>query len=202
MITFGDITACLVTRGDVDMTPIVATLDAYAEVRIWDNSQIGDLGAAGRVAAMILSETEYVYTQDDDVIFRDHDALLDSFNQTPDLAICNWAHGSFTGGFHDVGFTGAGAILPRRLAIHALATFAVMTEIDGETLRREADFAIGILMPHRHVVLPYEILPQATAPNRLCNTVGHLEARMRVTNLARHLKWGPIIPVFAYEEDS
>ena len=42
-----DVTACLVTRGDVDMTPIYESL-IFPTVILWDNSKRQDWKVAGR----------------------------------------------------------------------------------------------------------------------------------------------------------
>ena len=61
------VTAVLVTRGDVDLEPIVSTL-IFDRLIVWNNAAVGveDMGAYGRYAALDHVETSHVYYQDDD----------------------------------------------------------------------------------------------------------------------------------------
>lgn len=73
------VTACLVTRGDVDMAPIVAPVaELLDEVIIWDNSKRPvDERAYGRYAAIPEARNELIYVQDDDnIVFPETIRLL------------------------------------------------------------------------------------------------------------------------------
>ncbi len=62
-----DVTAVIVTRGNVPLDEILASL-IFPHVKVWDNSRHPDLGAFGRYVAAAAVETPYVYFQDDDLI--------------------------------------------------------------------------------------------------------------------------------------
>lgn len=71
-----EVSAVLVTRGNVDLAPIIEALP-YDEVIVWDNSKrLYNLGVMGRFAAIAETTRPYVYTQDDDCIILDHHDLL------------------------------------------------------------------------------------------------------------------------------
>ncbi len=84
-MTFDDITAVLVTRGDVDLEPIIETLP-YGAIVIWDNSQRPvDYGVFGRYVALSEVRTPLVYFQDDDCLVSCHDALLAAWESGYDV---------------------------------------------------------------------------------------------------------------------
>lgn len=75
-MTFDDVTAVLVTRGDVDLAPIVETLP-YGEIVVWDNAaRPVDYGVFGRYVAIAEATRPLIYFQDDDCLVACHDALL------------------------------------------------------------------------------------------------------------------------------
>lgn len=75
-------TAVLVTRGDVDMEPILKSLPSSWPVVIWDNSERPwDAKVYGHFAALPEIETEYAYFQDDDAICPAQ-ALLDAWEES------------------------------------------------------------------------------------------------------------------------
>lgn len=78
-MTFDDVSAVLVTRGDVDMQPIIDTLP-YGEVVVWDNStRPYDAGVFGRYIAISEATRPLVYFQDDDCLVSCHEALLEAW---------------------------------------------------------------------------------------------------------------------------
>lgn len=66
MIHPDDVTACLVTRGNVSMKPIVEPL-MFDRVIIYNNAKRVDRAVYGRYLAAQEAQTEWVYFQDDDV---------------------------------------------------------------------------------------------------------------------------------------
>jgi len=78
-MTFDDVSAVLVTRGDVDLAPIIETLP-YGEVVVWDNStRPVDYGVFGRYVAIAETTRDLVYFQDDDCLVSCHEELLDAW---------------------------------------------------------------------------------------------------------------------------
>jgi len=78
-MTYDDVTAVLVTRGDVDMQPIIDSLP-YGSVVVWDNSRRPvDYGVFGRYVALSEVQTPVVYFQDDDCLVSCHEALMEAY---------------------------------------------------------------------------------------------------------------------------
>jgi hypothetical protein len=184
MIGFQDVTACLVTRGDVDLDPILKTLP-YEDVVIWDNSKRDDLKCFGRYAAMAEAENEVVYFQDDDVIFREHETLLSLYE--PGHLVANWGHGDTPCGYDDLALVCAGALVDRELPFLAFRRYEEEFGFSEEE-RYEADFIAGLLTPHRHVYLSFEIRDVAYNGKRLADEPWQREAKLRVTNKARWIR--------------
>ena len=82
-----DVTAVLVTRGDVDLAPVLASLPPAWEVIVWDNSVREDLAVYGRYAALEEVATALVYCQDDDCIVSDPQALVRAWHESRATAV-------------------------------------------------------------------------------------------------------------------
>ncbi len=75
VIAESDIAAVLVTRGDVDLAPILDNLP-YPEVVVWDNSQRPfNAKVFGRYLAIWECDRDVIYIQDDDCVVHCHDEL-------------------------------------------------------------------------------------------------------------------------------
>lgn len=89
------VSAIIVTRGDVDLVPIVASLPEEWELLVWDNGcatlridkpgtsgdhfalvPVGDVSVYGRYAAIEHAAGDVIYVQDDDVIVSDPRAIV------------------------------------------------------------------------------------------------------------------------------
>lgn len=183
-LTVDQVTACLVTRGDVDLAPILETLP-YPHVVVWDNSQRQDFKCAGRYAAIQHAPTDVIYFQDDDVVFRHHAELLAAYE--PGLLVANWAHGETPAGYDDVALVGAGALVSRHLPLRALSRYlATFRRDDG--FFYEADFIVGTLTPHKHVRLPFEIRDVAYNGKRLADQPWQRNLKREITDRARQLR--------------
>ncbi len=78
-MTFDDVSAVLVTRGDVDLEPIIETLP-FGELVIWDNAtRPVDYGVFGRYVAIAETTRPLVYFQDDDCLVSCHEQLLEAW---------------------------------------------------------------------------------------------------------------------------
>lgn len=130
-MTFDDVAAVLVTRGDVDMQPILDSLP-YGEVIIWDNSKRSvDYKVFGRYVGIFESTKPVIYFQDDDCIVSCHEELLEAyepgvvvgnaFNDKRRLAI-----------YHDTTLLGWGSIFDRDLPRDAFIKYLKYYPIDWE----------------------------------------------------------------------
>lgn len=185
MLRFDEITACLVTRGDVDLTPILETLP-YGEVIVWDNAgRLFDYKTYGRYAALLEAQHEVVYFQDDDVVFRAHDALLAAYE--PGMTTAVYAHGTTEAGYGDLPLVGAGALAHRSQLLDAINVYGGHFPLD-EDFYYDCDFAIGVLVPFKHVRLPFEIRDIAYNGRRLADEPWQRETKLRVCNRARWIR--------------
>jgi hypothetical protein len=187
MLTAADVTAIIVTRGDVDLDPCLETLP-YSRVIIWDNrKRFTDLKCFGRWAAALEAPTEVVYFQDDDIVFDAHDELLAAY--APKRITCNMPDPWYTANQYDVlgqALVGAGALMPRHLALGALAHYLESYPWDDLFLTY-CDFIVGQLVPHKRLDLGYRILPHASGPDRIYTQPGAHERKMTVLQRARQL---------------
>lgn len=179
-----DVTACLVTRGDVDMQPILDTLP-YGEVLIWDNSRREDLKTYGRFAAAAEASNPIVYFQDDDCLFRHHDELLAAYE--PGLLVANWGHGDNPDGYDDIALYHGGALVDRDLIDVPFARYLEHFPRD-EWFLYEADFIFGCLTPHKHVYLPIELRENCFNGRRMCDQPWQREKKFDITQRARAIR--------------
>lgn len=173
------------------MERIIDTLP-YSEVIVWDNSDpnVDDLMTAGRYAAMATAIHDVVYFQDDDTLFTRHAELMAAYE--PGTVTAVYGHGENDGGYGDLPLVCGGALADRSVVAEAYARYDAA--IGGEWTRDDlayADFAVGVLVPFKHVDLPFEInMPIAQHPSRLVNQPWAAEAKARVTARARAIRDG------------
>ncbi len=184
MIRAEDVTACLITRGDVDLKPILRTLP-YPNVIVWGPDR-EELHVYGRYAAIAEAPTNIVYTQDDDCIFTLHDDLLARYE--PGRIVANYGHGENPDGYDDMALVHGGAIMDRHLPTIAFAAYLDRWPRD-EGFLREADMVNGTITPHRHTDLPFAIRMEiATRPNRMSHQPWQRDLKLKVTNQARQVR--------------
>lgn len=180
------ITAVIVTKGDVDLEPILATLP-YDRVEVWDNSKtVLDAKTFGRWLAAERIPAELFYFQDDDVLFTEHERLLREHEETGQMATLNmpspWyerVQTSWEPVGRPLGMFGAGCIVPRYLMKGAFAPYLRHFHSDDLFLEL-CDLVGGTFMPWRRVDLGYEILPQASYGDRIATSPGHSERRLEM----------------------
>lgn len=186
MLDPAEVTACLITRGDIDMTPIVDRLIGFSEVLIWDSAR-EDHGVYGRYELVAEALNDVVYLQDDDcsVPRKTQLALVEAYE--PGILVANWGHGETPAGYEDVALVHGGAIVDRALPARAIARYLEHYPYDDD-LEREADMIVGCLTPHKYLHLPYDILPLASHPSRMCNQPWQREKKLRVTERCRRIR--------------
>lgn len=74
-----NVSAIIVTRGNVDLAPCWAMMPDEWEKIAWDNSKVNDVSVYGRYAAIELATHDLIYVQDDDVIVSDPQAIVDTW---------------------------------------------------------------------------------------------------------------------------
>ena len=166
-----NISACLVTRGDVNMQPILDSLP-FDDVIVWDNSKRRNERVFGRYAAIAEAKHPLIAVQDDDCLVP-WEALLAEYQEGERLCNMDAAHP-----IQYSSLLGWGAIFPRNDPGKSFSRAPLM---DGHTFRRTCDCIFTTLMPFRRVDLGHENLPHATAPNRMYHQPGHYAERALVT---------------------
>ena len=180
-----DVAAVLVTRGDVDLTPIIDTLP-YDDVVIWDNSRRPtDLVVYGRYAAIQETDAPYVYVQDDDCLVRCHSQLL--ANAQAGAIVANmpeerWQH------YKRSALLGWGALFERHLPFRAFERFKTSLSYDEAFFLRECDLIFAALTPCLKHDFGMEHLPHAHDLHRLYRQPGHSERRAALVEDLRKLQ--------------
>lgn len=105
-----NVSAIIVTRGDVDLAPVLRSLPEEWEIVIWDNSghltiipsgaaeadhevpDVADLAVYGRYAAIQYASHEIIYVQDDDCIVSDPEAIVVKLLETYQIYVDPVAH--------------------------------------------------------------------------------------------------------------
>jgi len=183
-----EVTACIVTRGDVDLQPITDSLLNYREVIVWDNSIRPDWKVAGRYWAALDAETDLVYWQDDDTVVprETQETLLEAYIDQDIVA--NWGHGANPDGYDDLPLVCGGAIASRASAWAAIAEYGAQFPLDAD-FKYECDFIVGVLYrywDHRH--LPFEIRDVAYNGQRLADEPWQRDLKLEMTTRARAIR--------------
>jgi len=193
VIAASDVSAVLVTRGDVDLAPIVESLAGFGEIVIWDNSVETDLAVYGRYAAIERCARRVVFVQDDDVVLDPVALHRLCLNYEPAVLVANMPQRFRDTGFYDdhclVGF---GAILDRDLPAKAFRKFDWKLPFserrpDPWLWRRTCDITFTALTPRKLLDLPYTDREFASAPNRMWKQGSHVAERARMLELVRQV---------------
>lgn len=192
MIDASQVSAVIVTRGDVDLRPILATLP-YDEVIVWDNSRKPwDARCFGRYLAIAEAAHDVIYHQDDDILFTAHEALLAAYEPgriTANMPSPWWERTGYDK--IDCQLVGAGSLSPRDLHHAPFDAYLADWPLD-ELFLTYADQVYGILAPGERYDFGYEILPHATAPGRIATLPGQAERKWTVQ--ARALALRSVVP--------
>jgi hypothetical protein len=181
-----NITACIVTRGDVDLEPIYESL-IFGHLVVWNNAERPDWKVAGRYMAALEAPTPWVYWQDDDTIVPPDTQMLlvDEFDGD---MVANWGHGDDPDGYEDLPLVCGGAIAYKWSAWNAILRYGCEWPLD-EPFKFEADFIVGSLYRDwRHVKLPFEIRDVAYNGRRLADEPWQRELKLELTTRARLLR--------------
>lgn len=182
-----DVTAVLITRGDVDLAPIIDTLP-YEHVVLWTADRDGPqaYGLFVRYLAASEAPTEVVYVQDDDCLFERHDDLVAAYE--PGRIVSTYGHGENPDGLEDFVLLHGGAIFDRDLIAPAFERY-LDYYVRDEGFYREADIIFGGLTPFVHVDLPFEIDYEiATRPNRMANQEWQKGLKHAIANRVRGVR--------------
>lgn len=186
MLDASEVSAVLITRGDVDLSPILETLP-YDDVVVWDGRERDEQpGTYGRYLAMYEANHDVMYLQDDDCVFRDHASLLAEYE--PGVLTAVYGHGENPDGLEDVALVHGGAIVDRSLSLRAFDKYLAAWPVD-EGFYREADMIHGTLCPSRQIDLSYEIRWDIIdRRDRMSDQPWQRDLKHRITERARQLR--------------
>lgn len=191
--------AVIVTRGDVDLSPILETLP-FDDVIVWDNLKRNDEKVYGRYEAILEMPGDYVYTQDDDCVLPESSIMALAAAAGRGHVVCNVtpAHRRSYEPI-GIGLVGWGAVFHREapfaafrkyLAMHAAPTWLQVARgpwpMDDMFLR-ECDRVFTGLTPIRWMELPFDHMPHAGNRNKMfydaCHQSDFAEVKKRIEAL-------------------
>ena len=185
---FPAVTGVVVTRGDVDLAPILDRLgDICASVQVWDNSKVWDAAVFGRYLAAALAPTDAVYVQDDDCLI---DAAEIICGYEPGRLVANMPRTRWDD-YPDSAMVGWGAVFDRHLPWAAFARYATRNPIDSPTFRRTCDVVFSALTPRTVIDAGFQHLPWAETEGRMFRQPDHKPERDQVLDRCRQLRIGP-----------
>ena len=182
--------AVIVTRGDVDLGPVIAPIVPLADELI---IRRGHGGVWERWEAVLSAKHDLCYVQDDDAIV-DVEAMM-VCSAPADRIVCNmpeWKRREYQDGTALVGW---GAFVPKRAAESALVRYRQIFDAD-ELFLRECDRVITGLSPLELVDVPFSHAPWANGPGRMCTRAGdpaHAFARLSIRNRIETIRAHEII---------
>lgn len=194
--------AIVVTRGDVDLGPVVESLSIFGEVIVWDNTEaVADLAVFGRYRAIRNVDASYdaVYVQDDDCILHPTALHRLCLRYEPGKLTANMPD-RFRKHYPDSCLVGFGAIFDRRLPAVAFRKFArhaypVESPSAGPsgawlarydpTFPRTCDVVFSGLTERVLVDVPYEDREFASDSSRMWRQPGHVGERLAMLERVR-----------------
>jgi hypothetical protein len=207
-----NVTACLVTRGDVDLSLIVNSIAeaGISEIVVWDNSVREDRMVYGRYAAIAEASHDLIYVQDDDVLHHPHgiQEMLKAYNDQAkwkwlfpdpkpspmvphdDFVLCNMPRNFRHAFYQEHALVGFGAVFhrdaPERVFKNwgALLCKAGMADGDFSSFfHRTCDIVFTALTPRVLVDVLYQDMDWASAPNRMWVQPTHREERQQMLDM-------------------
>lgn len=188
MLKAKDVTACLVTRGDCDLQPILDSL-IFENVVIWDNSErSADWKVASRYLAMFEAPTRHVFFQDDDTVVPRETQRALLANASGLEIVANWGHGENPDGYDDLPLVCGGAVADSLAAWRCVLRYAEEWPLD-EAFKYEADFIVGVLYREwAHIRMPFTIRDIAHNGKRLVDEPWQKDLKLEMTKRAREIR--------------
>lgn len=192
MLTGKQVSAVVVTRGDVDLAEIRRSLARFDDVVIWDNSKLEtDAKVYGRYLAIAEARHPVVYVQDDDCVLKPAQlsALLALY--TPGRVVANMPASRWDD-YPDSCLVGWGSVFDADLPDKAFDAFfdaGVYHPFDAGMFDRTCDVVFTTLTPHRKVDVGFRHLSWAEDPSRaMFLQSGHKDERDRMLGTARAVR--------------
>lgn len=192
-----NVSACLVTRGDVDLTQIISSIEnaGISDIVVWDNSEREDLAVYGRYAAIKEAKYPLIYVQDDDCLHQPEGIkeICWVAKSANGKLVCNMPANFRHSFYQDHALVGFGACFHRDAPWRAFGEFARTQpeDPDEQTLRwfwRTCDIVFTGLTPYTMVDVLYEDMSWASADNRMWKQPTHREERGRMLELVKEMR--------------
>jgi hypothetical protein len=207
-----NVTAVIVTRGDVPLSPVIEPFPPEWQVLVWDNGagelceranadatwecladDLPDLAVYGRYAALPYAAHSLCYVQDDDCVVDDptaiaalSDILRDDNGERSDAVVCNQPR-EFRHPFYEHhSLVGFGAAFPRDLPHRIFDTHPLPTIPQG-VFDRTCDIVFTGLTRRWLVDVAVRSLPYASDPNRMWKQPTHQSERAQVLEIVKSL---------------
>ena len=188
-----DITAVIVTRGDVPLDPVIDSL-IFKKVIVWNNADKNEM-TYGRYLAAMTADTEIIYSQDDDIIHSpDNQQAIVNAYEPAHIVGCMWDEWSagakkqgIPRGYDDLVFPGSGSISRRSLWTSALERYLAVYEHDN-FFRLWSDTIIGVITPSLQLDLRFEELEHGNNPNRMAHMDGAVAMKTEAIRRAREIR--------------
>lgn len=176
MISPDQVSAVLVTRGNVPMDEILGSIKAAGiqDIVIWNNAQRPkDLSCYGRYAGICDAKNPIIYHQDDDLVVPVGDLLAEYDEITDwDTVVAN------NRADEEWRLIGIGSLFNRDMA-DCFDDYQALYGFDADFCR-VADVVFAYQHPYRRVVLGYRDLPWGTDPSTsMYFDSDHMSVRMR-----------------------
>lgn len=165
------VSACLVTRGNVDMGPILDSIP-FDDVIVWNNALQKDFGLYGRYEAITEAKHDVIVTQDDDLIVTCWPELLEAYR--PGILVCNYPEP------WDIPWVARGAIFDRDLPRKAFETYLESHRFDHDFTHYLCDGIFGLLTPTHVVDYGSEDLPYCNDGGRISTSPGWYDDKRRL----------------------
>jgi hypothetical protein len=196
--TRSNVSAVIVTKGNVDLTPILETL-IFDDVVVYDNSKRLDCMTYGRVVGAREAKNSVIYSQDDDIIHSPENqvAILDAYEEGK-LTGCMWPDWSagaklqgIENGYDDLVFPGSGSISDLWLWEETIDEY-LMEWGDDDFFRLWCDTIIGVISPTKQLDIRFEALPCAEDEDRMANMENAVALKTQAIMRARAVRDGVI----------
>lgn len=208
-----DVAAIIVTRGDQDIRPVLASLPEEWEQVVWDNSKEVDLGVYGRYAAIRRTDAEIIYVQDDDCIVSHPRTIVDGlkvsghkdgfkgypeYGWSLDMVVCNMPPEFRHSFYEEHALVGFGAAFHRDAPFDAFGRFAdafnstptdLLARTDMNALYlRTCDIVFTGMTPRVLVDVPKVDMPWAHYEDRMWKQPEHQADRVRMLDIVREIQ--------------
>lgn len=208
------ISAIIVTRGNVEINQICASLPRSWEILLWNNGMralsiwdrwepggrphrqiqdVADMAVFGRYAAIEYASGDVIAVQDDDCLVP-WEEILDHYQ--PGRLVANMPESRWQG-YPDSVMVGWGAIFDRDLPAQAFGRLPpiqndVMNE-ELELFKRTCDIVFSMLTPRTVIDVGFQHLPWAEGPGRMftSDNTRHNRERNAMIELCRQIRTWP-----------